>query len=47
MLKKEDGKREFLNDYDSKGLMERLNRFFESNIEIPRIRDKRDKPLRR
>jgi CRISPR-associated protein Cas1 len=32
------GKREFLNDYDSKGLMQGLNRFFESNIEIPRIR---------
>jgi CRISPR-associated protein Cas1 len=32
------GKREYLNDYDSKGLMYGLNRFFESEIEIPRIR---------
>jgi hypothetical protein len=32
------GKREFLNDYDSKDLMTGLNKFFEAKIEIPRIR---------
>jgi len=32
------GNREFLNDYDTKSLMNRLNKYFESNIEIPRIR---------
>ena len=32
------GKREFLNDDDSKVLMQGLNRLFESNVEIPRMR---------
>jgi CRISPR/Cas system-associated endonuclease Cas1 len=32
------GKREFLNDYDSKGLMTELNNYFETMIEIPRIK---------
>jgi hypothetical protein len=32
------GKREFLKNYDSKGFMKKLNGFFESNIEIPRMR---------
>jgi CRISPR-associated protein Cas1 len=32
------GKREYLNDDDSKALMRRLNRVFESNVEIPRIK---------
>lgn len=32
------GKREFLNDCDSKGLIQGLNRLFESNMEISRIR---------
>jgi hypothetical protein len=32
------GKREFLNDCDSKSLMKRQNLFFKPKIEIPRIR---------
>jgi CRISPR-associated protein Cas1 len=32
------GKREFLNDYDSKALMSELNNYFESMIEIPRMK---------
>jgi hypothetical protein len=32
------GKREYLNNVDSKRLMEDLNRFFESNVEISRMR---------
>lgn len=32
------GKREFLNDCDSRGLMTGLNKYFETIIEIPRIR---------
>jgi hypothetical protein len=32
------GKREFLNDYDSKGLMSELNNYFETMVEIPRIK---------
>ena len=31
------GKREFLNDYDSKGLMFNLNNYFETMVEIPRM----------
>ena len=38
LSRKKIGKREFLNDCDSKVLMQKLNRFFESNVEIPRIR---------
>ena len=32
------GKREYLNDVDSKFLIRELNGFFESNVEIPRIK---------
>jgi CRISPR-associated protein Cas1 len=32
------GKREFLNDYDSRGLMTGLNNYFESMVEIPRMK---------
>jgi len=38
MTRKKVGKREYLNDADSKKLMRRLNQFFESEVEIPRIR---------
>lgn len=32
------GKREYLNDYDTRDLMNRLNKYFEMTVEIPRIR---------
>jgi hypothetical protein len=32
------GKREFLNDCDSRGLMSELNKYFETIIEIPRMK---------
>ena len=32
------GKREFLNDCDSKGLMDGLNKYFETIMEIPRMK---------
>ncbi len=32
------GKREYLNDLDSKKLMQALNKIFEYEVEIPRIR---------
>jgi CRISPR/Cas system-associated endonuclease Cas1 len=32
------GKREYLNDYDTNDLMKNLNQYFESTIEIPRIK---------
>jgi CRISPR/Cas system-associated endonuclease Cas1 len=38
MTRKKVGKREYLNDHDSKKLMRRLNQFFECEVEIPRIR---------
>jgi len=38
MTRKKVGKREYLNDLDSKKLMHGLNRLFESELEIPRIR---------
>ena len=38
LSRKKLGKREFLNDYATRKLMQDLNRFFESNVEIPRIR---------
>jgi CRISPR-associated protein Cas1 len=38
LTRKKVGKREYLNDVDSKVLMRELNRFFESNIEIPRMK---------
>jgi len=38
MTRKKVGKREYLNDADSKKLMRALNQLFESEIEIPRIR---------
>jgi hypothetical protein len=38
LSRKKLGRREYLNDADTKGLMASLNRFFESTVEIPRIR---------
>jgi len=38
MTRKKCGKREYLNDLDSKKLMHGLNRLFESKVQIPRIR---------
>lgn len=38
MMRKKVGKREYLNDADSKKLMRRLNMFLECEVEIPRIR---------
>jgi len=38
MTRKKVGKREYLNDLDSKKLMYGLNKLFESEVEIPRIR---------
>jgi CRISPR-associated protein Cas1 len=38
LSRKKIGKREYLNDLDSKVFMEKLNQFFESNVEIPRIK---------
>jgi CRISPR-associated protein Cas1 len=38
LSKKKIGKREFLNDHDTRKLMSNLDRFFESKVEIPRIR---------
>jgi CRISPR-associated protein Cas1 len=38
ITRKKVGKREYLNDVDSKKLMHGLNRLFESDVEIPRIR---------
>ena len=38
LTRKKIGKREYLNDFDSKDFMKSLNRFFESNIEIPRMK---------
>jgi len=38
LYRKKIGKREYLNDLDSRKLMRRLNRLFESEVEIPRIR---------
>ncbi len=38
MTRKKVGKREYLNDLDSKKLMHGLNKLFESEVEIPRIR---------
>jgi CRISPR-associated protein Cas1 len=38
LTRKKIGKREYLNDVDSKVLMRELNRFFESHVEIPRMK---------
>jgi hypothetical protein len=38
IARKKIGKREYLNDFDSKDFMGKLDRFFESNIEIARIK---------
>jgi CRISPR/Cas system-associated endonuclease Cas1 len=38
LSRKKIGAREYLNDLDSKGLMRELNRFFESTVDIPRMR---------
>jgi len=38
ITRKKVGKREYLNDTDSRKLMRRLNQLFESEIQIPRIR---------
>jgi len=38
MTRKKVGKREYLNDIDSKKLMRQLNQLFETEVEIPRIR---------
>jgi CRISPR/Cas system-associated endonuclease Cas1 len=38
MTRKKVGKREYLNDLDSKTLMRGLNKLFESEFDIPRIR---------
>lgn len=38
LSRKRVGKREHLNDIETKGLMRALNQYFESMVEIPRIR---------
>ena len=38
LLRHKVGKREFLNDFGSKGLMSELNNYFEMVIEIPRMK---------
>jgi CRISPR-associated protein Cas1 len=38
IARKRIGKREYLNDFDSNRFMERLNQFFESEVQIPRIK---------
>jgi len=38
LSRKKVGKREYLNDVDTKGLMRALKQYFESMVEIPRIR---------
>jgi len=38
MTRKKVGKREYLNDNDSKKFMHGLNRLFDSEVHIPRIR---------
>ena len=38
LTRKKRGKREYLNDCDSKVFMRELNQFFESNVEIPRMK---------
>ena len=38
LSRKKFGKREYLNDADTKGLMRALNQYFENMVEIPRIR---------
>ena len=38
LSRKKMGKREYLNDFETKDFMARLNRFFESTVDIPRIR---------
>jgi len=38
LSRKKVGKREYLNDTETKGLMMALNQYFESMVEIPRIR---------
>jgi CRISPR-associated protein Cas1 len=38
MTRNKVGKREYLNDLDSKNLMRQLNQLFETEVEIPRIR---------
>ncbi|MDG6221693.1 MAG: hypothetical protein QCH99_00325 [Candidatus Bathyarchaeota archaeon] len=38
MTRKKIGKREYLNDVDSRNLMRGLNQLFECEVEIPRIR---------
>jgi CRISPR-associated protein Cas1 len=38
IARKKIGKREYLNDFDSKDFMKKLNQFFESEVQIPRIK---------
>jgi CRISP-associated protein Cas1 len=38
LAKRKIGKREFLNDLDTKELLSKLNNYFESMVEIPRIK---------
>jgi len=38
MIRKEIGKRAYLNDLDSKKLMQKINYFFETEVDIPRTR---------
>jgi CRISPR/Cas system-associated endonuclease Cas1 len=38
MSRKKKGKRVYLNDVQTRDLMKQLNKFFESYVEIPRIR---------
>jgi CRISPR-associated protein Cas1 len=45
MTRKKVGKREYLNDIDSKKLMQGLNKLFEIEVEIPRIRHGKKQPL--
>jgi hypothetical protein len=35
---REEGKREFLNDLETRDFMKHLDRYFESKVEVPRIR---------
>jgi hypothetical protein len=38
LAKKKKGKREYLNNVQTRHLMKQLNRYFESSVEIPRIK---------
>lgn len=38
LTRKRKGKREYLNNIQTRDLMKRLNQYFESKVEVPRIR---------